>query len=362
MKEQLVPSLNKLGWNSFFQQAFEQAHAVGTIPARIVRGNYRGFHVCSQHGDLEVKLSGKLLRGGREGIHRPAVGDRVLVEPDFSQQKGVIQAILPRISKFSRKVAGQRAEEQVIATNIDTVFIVSSLEGGRSLSLRRIERYLTLAWNSGAVPVIVLNKTDLCPDISSAVEEVEAVSPGVSIYAVSGKDNTGLESLKKYILEGCTVAFLGSSGAGKSTLINALLGYNRQMTGAVKTSDHTGRHTTTRRELILLPEGGIVIDTPGMRELQMWGDDSGLESCFQDIEVLSRQCRFRDCNHDTEKGCAVTEALRTGELDLARFESYRKLQGEINHVSSMNMYGARQHEKMKWKKISKLSKEINRED
>jgi ribosome biogenesis GTPase / thiamine phosphate phosphatase len=286
------------------------------------------------------------------------VGDWVAVKPLEGEKRGIIQAVLPRKSKFSRKMPGERIAEQIVSSNIDTVFIVSGLDGGRNFNLRRIERYLTLAWSSGAIPVIVLNKADLCPDTGQLIRSVDEIAPGVSVHAVSARERTGLEELKKYLSKGTTVAFLGSSGVGKSSLINALLGEEKQETGQVRGDDRMGRHTTTRRELILLPSGGVMIDTPGMREIQMWNGEDGLQETFEDIEILAKECRFADCTHNKEPGCAVKSAISQGELDLARFESYRKLQSELAYLASKEELGARRYEKQKWKKVAKWVKAI----
>ncbi|MFH1640256.1 MAG: ribosome small subunit-dependent GTPase A [Chloroflexota bacterium] len=288
----------------------------------------------------------------------PVVGDWVIAKALIDEQKGTIHAILPRKSRFSRKVAGERTKEQVVSANVDTVFIVSGLDGGRNFNLRRIERYLTLAWSSGATPVIILNKVDLCPDVDVCIRKAEAIATGISIHPVSAKERIGLDALKNYLTKGKTVAFLGSSGVGKSALINALLGVEKQDTGEVREDDRMGRHTTTKRELILLPGGGIVIDTPGMREIQMWAGEDGLQGTFYDIEVLAKRCRFSDCSHNVESGCAVREAIDHGDLDPARLESYRKLQNELIYLASREDHSTRLHEKAKWKKISQWSKEI----
>jgi ribosome biogenesis GTPase len=227
---------------------------------------------------------------------------------------------------------GGKTDEQVLAANIDTVFLVSGLDG--DYNVRRLERYVTVAWDSGAVPVIVLNKADLRDDIEEVVEEVESVAFGVPVLALSAAENTGMEQLTEYIKPGKTAAFLGSSGVGKSTLINRLLGEEKLKTTEVREDDQRGRHTTTHRELLLLPEGGIVIDTPGMRELQLWADDEGLSRTFPDIEALFEQCRFRDCTHNSEPGCAVKQALDDGSLDRKRYQNYLKLQKELKHLST----------------------------
>jgi ribosome biogenesis GTPase len=268
--------------------------------------------------------------------------------------------VLPRKSRFSRQMAGERSDEQIVSANIDSVFIVSGLDGGRSFNLRRLERYLTLAWNSGATPVIVLNKTDLCDDVDEYIGSVEDIAPGISIHPVSAKNRTGIEALREYLEKGKTAAFLGSSGVGKSALINALLGMQRQQTGEVRADDCMGRHTTTRRELILLPGGGVVIDTPGMREIQLWGGEEDLQGAFQDIERLARHCRFADCNHQAETGCAVRQAVKQGELDAARLDSYQKLQKELQYLASREDNNTRQYEKQRWKKVAKWAKELKK--
>ena len=309
------PSLEDFGWNSFFQKHFQILKIPDSVPARVISESKDSFQVYSQYGELTAKISGKMRYRGEEENQYPAVGDWVVVKPLVNEQKGIIHAVLPRKSKFSRKVAGERTEEQVVSANIDTVFIVSGLDGGRNFNLRRIERYLTLAWNSGATPVIVLNKVDLCPDVDIYIRSVEDIAPGISIHPVSAKERIGLDALRNYLTKGNTVAFLGSSGVGKSALINALLGEEKQETGEVRQDDDMGRHTTTKRELILLPGGGIMIDTPGMREIQMWAGEEDLQGAFHDIEMLAKECRFSDCSHNAESGCAVRAAIDQGDLN-----------------------------------------------
>jgi len=350
--------LEDFGWNSFFQKNFQALKTSDSVPARVVSESKGSFQVYSQHGELTAKISGKMRYRAGEEKQYPAVGDWVVVKPLFSERKGIIHAVLPRKSKFSRKVAGERTEEQIVSANIDTVFIVSGLDGGRNLNLRRIERYLTLAWNSGATPVIILNKVDLCPDVNIHVRSVEDIAPGISIHPVSAKERIGLDTLRNYLTKGNTTAFLGSSGVGKSALINSLLGIEKQETGEVRDDDRMGRHTTTKRELILLPSGGIVIDTPGMREIQMWAGEDDLQGAFHDIEMLAKRCRFSDCGHNVESGCAVRAAIDQGDLDPARLESYRKLQNELNYLAAREDPSTRLHEKLKWKKIAKWSKEL----
>jgi ribosome biogenesis GTPase / thiamine phosphate phosphatase len=351
-------SLQDIGWDSFFQKNFLTLKIPDSVPARVF-SEYKGaFQVYSQYGELTATVSGKMRYLAEAGKQYPAVGDWVVIKPLIIEQKCIIHALLPRRSKFSRKAAGERTEEQVVSANIDTVFIVSALDGGRNLNLRRLERYLTLARNSGATPVIVLNKIDLCTDIDFCTRSVENIAPGISIHPVSAKERTGLDALKNYLGKGKTAAFLGSSGVGKSALINSLLGVEKQETGEVRADDRMGRHTTTKRELIVLPDGGMVIDTPGMREIQMWAGEEDLHSSFHDIEMLAEQCRFSDCSHDTESGCAVKVAINQGELDSGRLENYRKLQKELNYLAYREEDSSRLYEKLRWKKVAKLIKEI----
>jgi ribosome biogenesis GTPase len=352
--------LEELGWEPFFQEHFQELSLPGSIPARVVSESRSSYRVCSQRGELTASVPGRMRYGMSAGQGLPAVGDWVMVKSQPDEQKGVIQAILPRKSKFSRKVTGKKTEEQVVAANVDTVFIVNGLDGGRNFNLRRIERYLTLAWQSGASPVIVLNKVDLCPDVESYTESVETVALGVPVHAVSAVERLGLDDLRKYLARGKTVALLGSSGVGKSALINALLGVARQSTGRVRRGDLRGRHTTTRRELILVPGGGAVIDTPGMREIQLWAVGDGLDGAFQDIEQLSEGCRFHDCRHVSEPDCAVLEAVSRGELASERLESYRKLKGELDYLSLREQYGAKQAEKVRWQKVAQWVKEMRK--
>lgn len=351
-------SLEDFGWNSSFQKYYQTLKIPGSVPARVISESRGSFQVYCQYGELSAKISGKMrYRAGKENQY-PSVGDWVVVEPLITEQKGIIHAVLPRKSKFSRKVAGERTEEQIVSANVDTVFIVSGLDGGRNFNLRRIERYLTLAWSSGATPVIVLNKVDLCEDINIYIQSVESIAPGISIHPVSAKRKIGIVALMNYLTKGSTAAFLGSSGVGKSALINALLGIEKLETGEVREDDRMGRHTTTRRELILLPSGGIVIDTPGMREIQLWAGEEDIQGAFHDIEMLAKQCHFADCSHNAESGCAVRAAVDRGELDPTRLDNYQKLQNELKYLASREEHSTRLYEKLKWKKIAKWSKEL----
>jgi ribosome biogenesis GTPase len=351
-------SLSRLGWDSFFEEQFRQVKIPGSVPARIASESRELYKVFSECGEPAARISGKMrYLAGEEG-QLPAVGDWVVIVPQPNENSAIIHAMIPRKSKFSRKVAEEITKEQVVAANVDTVFIVNGLDGGRNLNLRRIERYLTLAWNSGASPVIVLNKTDLCPDISVSIDSVESVAMGVPVHALSAREGSGLDELVQYLKNGKTAAFLGSSGVGKSSIINALIGEERQGTGEIRDDDKMGRHTTTRRELILLPSGGIVIDTPGMREIQMWAGEDDLEGAFPDIAALAERCYFNDCTHDREPGCAVRDAIESGDLELARFDSFKKLQNELVYLAAREDNSVRRMEKEKWKNL--FAKEAKR--
>ncbi|SDF56589.1 ribosome small subunit-dependent GTPase A [Sporomusa acidovorans] len=349
--------LQSLGWNDFFAaQLLAQELTVCTV-GRVAAEYKHMYRVYAESGEYLASVTGKLryLADSREDF--PAVGDWVLFSAAGNGQ-AVIQGILPRQSKFSRKVAGKVNEEQIVAANIDTIFLVNALN--QDFNLRRMERYLTLAWDSGASPVIVLNKTDLCPDVVGKVREVETIAFGVPVHPVSCVSGYGLADLSQYMSRGKTIALLGSSGAGKSTLVNRCLGTDSQKTGAIRQDDGEGRHTTTHRELILLPAGGILLDTPGMRELQLWGSEDGLTDTFDDIYALAAQCRFSDCRHTNEPGCAVIAALAGGALSQARYDSFHKLQRELAYLSRKENKQEYLAEKNRWKKIHKGIRQLSK--
>ncbi|MDF1525014.1 MAG: ribosome small subunit-dependent GTPase A [bacterium] len=345
--------LEGVGFDDRFARDFESLKFEGVVPGRVIWQSAYSYRVQCEDGEIAAELSGKLKAGDL-----PAVGDWVAVRPAAVDEMGTILAILPRKSAFSRNTASKGVNEQVVAANIDEVLIVTDLD--RDFNLRRIERYITLVYNSGASPVVVLNKTDLATDVEAVFAQTEAVSPGVPIFAVSAEKNQGIEQLKNHIGQGKTVAFLGSSGVGKSTIINCLLGEDRMEVGEVREADGKGRHTTTHRELVRLPGGGAVIDTPGMREIQVWGDEEGLVEAFPEIEALTAACRFRDCRHDSEKGCAVLEALDSGRLDKGRFESYMKLRGEFESLEVRKSKNARLEERREGKRFAKMVREVKR--
>jgi ribosome biogenesis GTPase len=314
-------NLQELGWDAFFQDAFRPYENDNLIPARVAARHHGPCELLTELGRLGGVPAGRL---GDEEL--PSVGDWVAVRPLEGERKAVIEAVLPRRSAFTRKEAWSRTVAQVVAANVDTVFLVTAFGG--DLNARRIERYLTSAWDSGSNPVIVANKVDLAEDRLLELADVEAVALGVPVLVVSAATGEGMDELEVHLQPGRTVALLGSSGVGKSTLVNRLAGRELLATNEIR-KDGRGRHTTTHRELVPLPSGALLIDTPGMRELQLWADEEVLDSTFAEIAELAAACRFSDCSHEHEPGCAVKSAIADGSLPRERFSSYRKLQREL---------------------------------
>lgn len=347
--------LHELGWSSFFEQHMKPEDS--RVRARIVEEQRGLYHVAGEFGELAAEITGQMRHSaiGRAGL--PAVGDWVLVARPAGG-RATIQEVLPRKSKFSRKAAGQETIEQVVAANIDTVFLVTSLNA--DMNLRRIERYLTTVWDSGARPVVLLSKADLSSDAANAVEAVSNVAFGVPVHPLSAATGEGLDQLDAYMKPGETVALMGSSGVGKSTLINRLLGQDVQKVLEIRETDARGRHSTTARRLFVLPGRGMLIDTPGMRELQLWDAGDGLSQTFSDIEALAERCRFGDCRHESEPGCAVQSALKSGELPGDRFESFLKLRRELMFLERKHDVVARIAETRKWKRIHKANRDLYR--
>ena len=353
--------LKKLGWNPSFANEFEKLDMPDCVPARVTSQSKYSYQIHGECGYIDAKSSGKILHDINKGANYPVVGDWVAVKLAMAGGAAVIEAMLPRKSSFSRKVPGNKTEEQVVAANIDLAFIVNGLDGGRNLNLRRIERYLTLSWESGVSPVIVLNKADLCTDVQERINEVKHIAFGIPIHTISATEGQGLEALKEHFVRGATAVFLGPSGVGKSSIINALLGEKRLKVGEIRKKDLRGRHTTSQRELFLLPGNGAVIDTPGIREIQLWADEEAISSVFPDIEGFASKCRFSDCSHRSEPECAVQKAIEEGILDVNRFESYVKLKKELHYLDVHQKDRVRIEEKAKWKKISQWAKKARKQ-
>jgi ribosome biogenesis GTPase len=342
-------ALTPLGWDEGYEQATQQYASNRYEPARVAEQHKGSYGVLTASGELRAEVSGRLRHFAPTTSELPVVGDWVLVDRIAGERKAVIHHVLPRRTSFTRKVAGEIAEEQVLAANVDVYLIVGALDS--EFNLRRMERYLTMAWEGGGEPVIVLTKADLCDAVEMARLEVEAVAPAVPVHTTSNVTGEGFESLAVHLAANRTAVLLGSSGVGKSTIVNRMIGRELQLTNELRV-DGKGRHTTTRRELIILPGGGLIIDTPGIRELQLWDAGEGLDDAFRDIADLSLACKFSDCAHDREPGCAVKGAVEGGVLAAERLASYRKLARELAWLERKRDKRAASQEARRWRKLN----------
>lgn len=348
--------LLSFGWDDFFEEQIKFIESEDLFPGRVV-GEEKNLYRVQVDQDLILlgSVPGRFMHQARSRADFPAVGDWVLCRPTGDVERVLIEHCLERRSVIQRKQVGSSLDMQIIASNIDWVFIATSIN--EDLNIKRLDRYLTLAWNSGASPVVLLTKSDLCEDVEIVVSDLEDRFPGVPIHAVSIQDPSTLASLGGYLSKGRTSVVVGSSGVGKSSLVNALLGHAALKTQEIREDDAKGRHTTTARYVLKTPSGGLIIDTPGMRELQMTDEDEGLNEHFEDIESLVLNCRFTDCRHETEPGCAIRKAIHEGELHEERWQSYLKLLSEIRFQQRKQSKALQSAEKERWKKIHREVKD-----
>jgi ribosome biogenesis GTPase len=358
MSAVLPHPLADLGWGGPFEALFAEHDDPGREPGRVIATHRETSIVGTAGGTVAAHVSGRFRRDATGPADYPAVGDWVVIEPRHAERSGTIHAVLPRRGAIARTAGdsnrlggGRLVDEQVLAANVDVALIVASI--AIEPNLRRLERYLALAWGSETVPVVVLNKADASADVDASVARVEAVALGVDVHPVSALTGTGVETVGTHLARGRTAVVLGPSGVGKSTLVNALLGEERQVTRAIREADGRGRHTTTHRELIPLPSGALLIDTPGIRSLELLDADDGVGQVYADIDVVATGCRFADCRHEQEPGCAVRAAVDDGSIDGGRWASYRKLERHAAHVARETDVRAREVERRRWKAIHK---------
>lgn len=341
-------NLYDLGWNTLLNENIPTS-GIEVFPGRISIEHRGGYKLLSETGELSAKCSGSFIHSAASPADFPSVGDWVVFQRNDTGE-AIIQSILPRKSSISRSFAGKKHSEQIIASNIDTLFLISGLD--QNFNLRRLERLVAIATRSGADPVIVLNKADICEDPDTYTNQAESVAPNVPVILSSAETGKGLDELKMFLRYGRTIAFIGSSGVGKSSLVNRLLQQDIQAVQQSRESDSKGRHTTTARQLIPVPAGGILIDTPGMRELGLWNASEGIEMTFEDIQLLALQCRFSNCRHQSEPHCAVRSAIERGELSVSRLQSWQKLQKESEFNRRQEDSELMRQHNTRWKRIS----------
>ena len=353
-------NLTDLGWSEFFQKQAEPLLGGGRDVGRVAEQHRTEYILFTRYGELRASIAGKIRLTATSSGDYPAVGDWVVIEPRPEESSARITAILPRRTRFSRGAPGTETAEQILAANVETAFWITTVTA--EFNPRRVERYLAAVWESGARPAIILNKADLCgpEEIEKKVWELAAIAPpGVPVHVLSARMREGFGQIEPYFERGCTVVFLGMSGVGKSSIINVLNGADIQKIQEIRERDSRGRHTTATRELILLPGGGMVIDTPGIRELQIWDTGGALES-FSDIEALSPECRFADCAHESEPGCAVRAAVEDGRIERTHYENYLKLKRELSRMESRKNIRSRIDEKRRLKIFGRLRKDMKK--
>lgn len=351
-----MSGLSDFGWSDFFEAQLGGDDRTRVRASRVVE-EQRGAYRLAGEIDAWAEVSGRFRHDAPSRSALPAVGDWVIATGE-QDGRAIIHRVLARRSKLSRAAAGTAVEEQIVAANVDTIFLVTSIN--QDLNAHRLDRYLTMVWEGGAVPVVLLNKRDLSDDPAPVVADTRARLPFVDVHAVSALTADGLDALSPYLVRGQTIALLGSSGVGKSSLVNRLAGHDAQRVNAIRDADGRGRHTTTARQLVALPNGTLLIDTPGMRELQPWSASSGLDAAFEDVTALAEGCRFSDCGHVAEPGCAVLAALAAGELQADRLGHYRQLLAEAAFEERKHDKAAAAETKRKWKQLSQAQKVMQR--
>ena len=351
--------LKQYGWNEFLENEYKSIKQNNQIPARIISFGREPYIIQTEYGDFFARKSGKFINKLLEENETLTIGDWILVEKNQDSSDYRIEELLKRKSCLTKLSSGRKTEKSNIASNIDYVFIVNALDA--DFSIARIERYLTIIWESGAIPIVILNKIDKCDDYQSFVEKVQEIDNFLNIIPVSAKDNIGIDSLNKYLKPCTTSVLVGSSGVGKSSLINLLLGNELQKTKNIRETDDKGRHTTTNKKIFLLDGGACIIDTPGLREVGIWtNEDQTLNNSFDDIENLAQHCKFSDCKHENEPQCAVLKAVKEGIITEKRLKNYHKLKKEIDYLQSQQSALAKINAEKKWKNISKINKRNRR--